>query len=302
MRIMLASFLALLAAAPQTAHALSNSEVGVAAAVNTVTTGIPPVQPEQVLMIGAEIVHNERIITDASGQTQLLFRDGSTFTVGENANVVIDDFVYDPETTKGKLALSVTRGAFRFVGGKLSKDGSVAISTPAAVLGVRGGIVTGEVGEEGETTANLHFGDALTVAGRNGQLQTVTRAGFGVTVSKVGASPQPPRRTTSKEVIETMSHLVGKTASSGGVLIKPTGASVNAALSAPSTTGSGLPVPPSQLGQLSSPTTTTTTAKPAPASAPSKTIVSVIDAVHQVTVTASQQAQASKFVNGVKVR
>jgi hypothetical protein len=301
MRIVLASFLTLLMAAPQASHATSSSEVGVAAAVNTVTTGIPPVQPEQILTIGAEIVHNERIITDASGQTQLLFRDGSTFTVGENANVVIDDFVFDPETSKGKLALSVTRGAFRFVGGKLSKDGSVAISTPAAVLGVRGGIVTGEVSEDGGTMASLHFGDALTVAGRNGQLQTVTRPGFGVTVSRIGAAPQPPRRMTAGEVNATVAHLTGKAATSGGTTTTPTGAAINAALGSPSQIGAGLQIPPSQLAPPTATATATAAAKPVPAPTPTKTIGSVINTIHQLTVTASQEAQAQKIA-GAKIR
>jgi hypothetical protein len=291
MRIGLASFLTLLLVAPHAGHATSNAEVGVAAAVNTVTTGIPPVQPQQVLTIGAEIVHNERIITDASGQTQLLFRDGSTFTVGENADVVIDDFIYDPETTKGKLALSITRGAFRFVGGKLSKDGSVAISTPAAVLGVRGGIVTGEVTDAGGTTADLHFGDALMVVGLNGKTQTVTRPGFGVTVPGIGSGPQPPRRTTSKEVIETVSHLVGNANDSGGAASRPTSAAVTAAIGSSSGTGS-------QLAQDA--TTSTKTAAAPPPPAPPKGIPTVIPIVHRQQVIAHQQT-VGRVIGGVRV-
>jgi trimeric autotransporter adhesin len=253
MRIARASFLMLLLAAPQLAHATPESEVGVTAAVNTVATGIPPVQPEHILFIGSEIVHNERIVTDSQGQTQLLFRDGSTFTVGENANVVIDEFVFDPETTKGKLALSVTQGAFRFVGGKLSKDGSVEIATPAAVLGVRGGIITGQVSETGETTASLHFGQSLTVTGRGGQVQTVIRPGFEVAVASVGAAPQAPRRTTAAEVVATVAHLVGKTTASGGAATKPTAPQVVQALNAPSTPGAA-PAKPSQIAKTATPT------------------------------------------------
>ena len=35
--------------------------------------------------------------------------------------MTIDEFVYDPKTGTGTMALSATRGVFRFVGGKLSK-------------------------------------------------------------------------------------------------------------------------------------------------------------------------------------
>jgi FecR protein len=294
MRILLASILVPLLMAPRTGHATSQSEVGVAAAVNTVTTGIPPVQPEHVLTIGTEIVHNERIITDSQGQTQLLFRDGSTFTVGENADVVIDDFVFDPQTTKGKLALSVTRGAFRFVGGKLSKDGSVEISTPAAVLGIRGGIVTGEVSEIGETTASLHFGDALTVTGRGGQMQTVTRAGFEITVPSLGAAPSLPHRTTREETNETVAHLVGKTTASGGAETRPTVTAVSAVLNSPSAPGGGLLARPSQLAQ------TVAAVKPTVIPAPSKVVNPVITDLREVTVVASQLANAQPIAKAAK--
>jgi hypothetical protein len=283
MRIMLASFLTLLIATPQAGHAAASTEIGVAAAVNTVTTGIPPVAPEHVLVIGSEIVHNERIVTDSQGQTQLLFRDGSTFTVGENADVVIDDFVFDPETTKGKLALSVTQGAFRFVGGKLSKDGSVEITTPAAVLGVRGGIVTGEVSEDGATTAALHFGDALTVRGRAGELQTVTRAGFGITVPAIGAAPQQPRRATRGEISATLAHLVGRPTASGGLAIKPTGTIVSSVLNSSAAPGIGLPARPSQL-------TPTNAAAPQTTMVPTAKADSPFNTVRDATVVASQLA------------
>ena len=42
----------------------------------------------------------------------------------------------------GKLAASLTRGVFRFVGGKISKlDNAVTLHTPSATIGIRGGVI-----------------------------------------------------------------------------------------------------------------------------------------------------------------
>ena len=38
-------------------------------------------------------------------------------TLGENATLVVDDFVYDPFTSRGELSLRVVKGAFLYVGG-----------------------------------------------------------------------------------------------------------------------------------------------------------------------------------------
>jgi hypothetical protein len=72
---------------------------------------------------------------------QVLLLDGSTFTVGPRSSLVIDKFVYNPKSGKGALVASFSKGALRFVGGKLSKDEhGISVKTPA---GSAGRIITG---------------------------------------------------------------------------------------------------------------------------------------------------------------
>src|SRR5581483_11843282 len=55
--------------------------------------------------------------------------------------VIGDEFVFDPKTGTGTQALSATRGIFRYVGGKLSKQATpVTLRTPSATIGIRGGV------------------------------------------------------------------------------------------------------------------------------------------------------------------
>jgi hypothetical protein len=128
----------LMASAP--ALAQNASPIGTVAAVKPDAFGAAPGVAEQTLVIGAGLVENEKIRTTADGTANVIFADRSTLTVGKGSEVVLDKFVYDPATGSGGLAIDLTQGALRFVGGKLSKGGNVEVKTPTATMTVRGGI------------------------------------------------------------------------------------------------------------------------------------------------------------------
>ncbi len=87
--------------------------------------------------------------TGSASSLQVLLRDRSVFTIGANARLTLDRFVYDPSRNSSDVAASVTRGAFRFMSGRsLSGQGQRAINTPVASIGVRGTIVEGAVGPD----------------------------------------------------------------------------------------------------------------------------------------------------------
>jgi hypothetical protein len=151
--VLLASIM--LVAAPGLAQ-----QVGTAAAVNPQSRGTPPSGETQVLNIGARIVHEERIQTTSSGTLQVLFADKTTLNVGPNSDLVIDKFVYDRAAGTGEMAISLTRGALRFVGGQLSHQGAATVNTPAATIGIRGGTATIAHGKAGTRVIN-HFGSQL---------------------------------------------------------------------------------------------------------------------------------------------
>jgi len=83
-------------------------KVGVAAVVNPATTGQPQGGRDRVIVVGDNMPHNERIDTSDQGRAQLFFIDGTALTIGPNSSVVLDEFVYDPNTKVGKLAFSAT--------------------------------------------------------------------------------------------------------------------------------------------------------------------------------------------------
>ncbi len=59
-------------------------DVGTAAAVNPLSKSTPPGGETRVLLIGARVVHKERVQTTAEGTVQLLFIDKTTLNIGPN--------------------------------------------------------------------------------------------------------------------------------------------------------------------------------------------------------------------------
>ncbi len=139
--LVLAPLLATLAAVGLFSYADAQNS-GRVGAVNLDATGTPPGAGTRTLTIGTNIIYKERVQTSSAGSTQIMFPDTSTLNVGRNSNIVIDEYVYDPNTSTGKMVATVSKGVMRFVGGQISHTAGVTIKTPVATLGIRGGVAT----------------------------------------------------------------------------------------------------------------------------------------------------------------
>jgi hypothetical protein len=175
----------------------AGKRVGVAAAVTPQATSKPQGGETKTLKIGKSVFYNERITTSDSGVVQVLLVDGSTFTVGPQSNLVIDKFVYDPRKGTGELAATLSKGALRFVGGKLSKQApGVKVRTPAGELTVRGGIFQGIVHSANQAVFAFVFGDSLAPS-RGGRRYTLRQSGNLFAIGRPGAPIM--RQTTSAD-------------------------------------------------------------------------------------------------------
>src|SRR5438874_12025967 len=88
----------------------AQARVGVTSAVDGDPLGKPPTEAERVLRVGIDVQANEVITTKADDRAHLMFLDGTSLTVGPDANLVIDKFVYDPNTKTGDLAITASKG------------------------------------------------------------------------------------------------------------------------------------------------------------------------------------------------
>lgn len=93
----------------------------------------------------------------AKGRMRIDFIDDTRVDITEHARLLIDDFVYDPNTGRGSLGLKATLGTVRYASGQIAKNSRqrVNIRTPSAKINVRGTDFIMVVDEIGGTMITL---------------------------------------------------------------------------------------------------------------------------------------------------
>lgn len=139
-------------------------------------------------------------VRTAAGRIELQFLDESILKLTEHSEIVIDEFVYDPDPTKSKLALNFASGTARFITGRLGtidKD-NIKITTPTAEIAIRGTDFTATVDELGRTLIILlpdEFGDAsgeIVVSSMMGDV-VLNKPYQATTVSLAEKEPSSPK-------------------------------------------------------------------------------------------------------------
>ncbi|HXX06544.1 MAG TPA: FecR family protein [Pseudolabrys sp.] len=105
-------------------------------------------QPGQA-KVGDPIYRGDIVATAADGKVGIVFADGTAFDLSSNARMAMTEFVYDPNSTSNSTLLSLTKGTFTFVAGKIAKTGDMKIDTPVATMGIRGTTPHVEISEDG---------------------------------------------------------------------------------------------------------------------------------------------------------
>ena len=115
-------------------------------------------------------------VRTGNGRMAIEFLDSSVVRLTEHSKIVIDDFVYDPDPNKSKLALNMASGTARFITGRLAgiKKENIFIKTPSATIGIRGTDFTTTVDELGRSLVIL-LPDAMGNA--SGEISVTTWSG-----------------------------------------------------------------------------------------------------------------------------
>lgn len=89
--------------------------------------------------VGTELESMDVAITK-KGKMRLDFVDDSRVDVIDNSRLIIDDFVYDPNTKTGSLDIRAALGTVRYASGQIAKNSrqNVRVRTPSATISVRG--------------------------------------------------------------------------------------------------------------------------------------------------------------------
>lgn len=137
--------------------------------------------------IGEDIWFKDAIET-ANGRMKIKFLDETNLALTEHTEVVIDEYYFDPDPSKSKMAMKFVAGTARFTTGKLGlvPRENIIITTPTATIGVRGTSFTTSVDELGRSLVILLPETECTMDGDcspSGEI-TVTNEGGVVILSK----------------------------------------------------------------------------------------------------------------------
>ena len=130
-----------------------------------------PLQAE--LKLG--IKSNDEAIT-TNGRMAITFLDDSTVKLTEHSELLIDEYIYDPNPSKSKMALTFGLGTARFITGNLNRidKQNIKLKTPTANIAIRGTDFTATVDELGRSLIIL-LPDALGLS--SGEIEVITATG-----------------------------------------------------------------------------------------------------------------------------
>jgi hypothetical protein len=135
-------------------------------------------------------------VRTGNGRLAIEFLDSSIVKLTEHSKLIIDEYIFDPDPSKSKMALNMASGTARFISGafgKIDKE-NITINTPTAKIGIRGTDFTTTVDELGRSLVILlpdENGDS------SGEITVTTAAGVEILneafqATMVSAWEQPP--------------------------------------------------------------------------------------------------------------
>jgi len=103
-----------------------------------------------------DIVSFDEVETE-NGRLKIQFVDETQVSLTEHTYMEIDEYVYDPDPSKSKMALNFVQGTARFATGGLGlvPKENIQIQTPTATIGIRGTDFTTTVDELGRSLVIL---------------------------------------------------------------------------------------------------------------------------------------------------
>ena len=140
------------------------------------------------LDLNAPVFLNDVVSTSEGARLEVTFADATRLTLGQKAKLTLDSYVFNPAS--GTIRFEVV-GAFRFLSGRISKlaNATVSVTTPVAVIGIRGTeFWAGPI--DNQALGVLLLEGAVSVSNAAGE-QILSQPGQGTNIGAPGAAPGP---------------------------------------------------------------------------------------------------------------
>ncbi len=138
-------------------------------------------QMQEVELKRGDALYQGDEIRTGRGFLKAEMKDGTRFHLGRNAEAVLQNFEYDESQSKGNFEAFVNRGGFHYKSGKIGKmfagmgKNHSTITTPSAMIGIRGSELDGFVDDSGNTIVR-HTAGLLSISDINGTSEVILEA------------------------------------------------------------------------------------------------------------------------------
>ncbi len=130
------------------------------------------------LTADSEIFQGDTLVTKEGGSLEVLFKDDTSLGQGENSEISVDSYVYNPaDASNSNLLLNMSKGVFRTITGEIAESNpdQFQLKSPLATIGIRGTTVVSEVqgGVEKHGVEDIGAGKVLVVKDTMGNIQFI---------------------------------------------------------------------------------------------------------------------------------
>lgn len=147
---------------------------------------------------GLPVYQGDTVDTPKGGKVGIVFADNTTFALGENGQMRLDEMVYNPSSKAGSLGLSMLKGAFVMVTGEIapSSTDAMTIRTPVGTIGIRGTKIAGGLDASNGLVLSLLPDPvgrpAAVVVSNAAGTQFITEANTGIQIASYNTAPTAP--------------------------------------------------------------------------------------------------------------
>jgi len=157
---------------------------------------------QDTLSKGDILYKGDVILTAAGSFVKAEMLDGTRFHLGQSGEVALDDFTFDETAGQGQFDATIRVGGFYYKSGEIAEmsanlnQAHTRLTTPSAIIGVRGSELEGSVSPDGQTVV-VHRSGILEITDLNGENPvTLVEPGNTAIVILNGVpafSPEPPQ-------------------------------------------------------------------------------------------------------------
>jgi hypothetical protein len=150
LRLLLMALMVLFAFSKMIREPLWAADIGAISELNGFAKVVRDKELGAELALGIQSLDN---VQTSNGRMAITFEDDSRVKLTEHSELIIDEYIYDPNPSKSKMTIKFASGTARFITGQLGKidKRNITLSTPTANIAIRGTDFTCTVDEFGKS-------------------------------------------------------------------------------------------------------------------------------------------------------